>query len=282
MKNFFIETNKLIKGLKFLFLFTISLSLISFVVQSCQREQYENSESGIANAKFTDALKGYKNSIGNISFHKNSYSTNRLYSGSNQITTYIDFPPNVSLETINFYQNVNSIDDLAVLIDNHNGTLQYEPTDTNSNYPINLPLEAITNSLDPLVQQSKEYLYTKGFSEQEIQQMIAEENAEETDLIPLVMAVTQAESGQLVANTNFNFLPVNTAYAKVNWNQVGHCAMHALGVDILFSLGASSATVWSAFAIKSAFKTVAKRMLGPIGVAIAVVDFGFCMSGVEL
>lgn len=55
--------------------------------------------------------------------------------------------------------------------------------------------------------------------------------------------------------------------------------MHALGVDLLFSLGSSSATVWSMAAIKSAFKTVAKRMLGPIGVAIAVVDFGLCMGG---
>lgn len=282
MKNFLIETSKLIKGLKFLFLFALLLAFTPLIVQSCQKEIYESSDTGQANVNFTNALKDYKGTIGNISFAKfKNSSLSRQQSNAGIITTYIDFPSNISPETVAFYENANSIEDLAALIDNHNGTLQYEPSNTNSTYPVNLPLETITQSLEPLVDQSKQYLYTKGFTEQDIQAMIAEEDAEETDLIPLVMAITQAENGQLVANNNIYF-PVNTAYAKINWNQVGHCAMHALGVDILFSLGASSATVWSAVAIKSAFKTVAKRMLGPIGVAIAVVDFGFCMNGLEL
>lgn len=283
MKNFTNQTSKLIKGMKLLILFGFILSLIPFIIQSCQREQYENSDTGIANAKFTNAVKEYKNNIGKITFRKKSSDiSSRLMSPSGIITAYIEFPENVSQETINFYENSNSIEDLATLIDNHNGTLQYEPNTNNSGYQINLPLNAIEESLDPLVQESKDFLYSKGFTDQDIQQMIVDENAEETDLIPLVMAITQAEKGNLVAINNFGFLPVNMSYASVNWNQVGHCAMHALGVDILFSLGASSATVWSKAAIKRAFGTVAKRMLGPIGVAIAVVDFGFCMNGVEL
>lgn len=282
MKNLLDGTGKVIKGLKLMFSITILASAVPFIIQSCQREHYENSDIGQANAKFTSSLKAYKNTIGKISFSQTRGATGKLLPGSGGIQTYIDFPANVSSETIDFYQSVNSIEDLAILIDNYDGTLQYEPSASNSSYPINLPLETIEQSLAPLVQQSKDYLYTKGFTEQDIQQMITEENAEETDLIPLVMAITQAENGNLVASNNFGLIPINMAYAKVNWQQVGHCAMHALGVDILFSLGASSATVWSAFAIKSAFKTVAKRMLGPIGVAIAVVDFGFCMNGVEL
>jgi hypothetical protein len=34
--------------------------------------------------------------------------------------------------------------------------------------------------------------------------------------------------------------------------------------------------------IKTAFKSVEKTMLGSIGVAIAVVDYGFCLAGVEI
>ena len=85
-----------------------------------------------------------------------------------------------------------------------NAILQYETTPTNEDYQINLPIETITNSLNPLVLESKQYLYTKGFSEQDIQQMIAEENAEEVDLIPFVMALTQTESNQTVAANSFS------------------------------------------------------------------------------
>jgi len=277
MKNLANETSKLIKGLKLLLLFGFVASFLPFIIQSCQREQYENSDTGIANAKFTTALKQYKNSIGNLSINKRSHSLTGRLSESGDIIAYMELPLDASSETIAFYENMTSIQDLANLIDNHNAILQYEPTETNSNYQVNLPLDAIEESLNPLVQQSKEFLYTKGFTEQDIQQMIQQENGSETDLIPLVMTITQAENGNLVAN-NFNFLPINYAYSYT-WSEVGHCGMHALGVDLLFSLGSSSATVWSMAAIKSAFKTVAKRMLGPIGVAIAVVDFGLCMGG---
>lgn len=63
MKNFTNQTSKLIKGMKLLILFGFILSLIPFIIQSCQREQYENSDTGIANAKFTNAVKEYKNNI---------------------------------------------------------------------------------------------------------------------------------------------------------------------------------------------------------------------------
>lgn len=212
MKNLANETSKLIKGLKLLLLFGFVASFLPFIIQSCQREQYENSDTGIANAKFTTALKQYKNSIGNLSINKRSHSLTGRLSESGDIIAYMELPLDASSETIAFYENMTSIQDLANLIDNHNAILQYEPTETNSNYQVNLPLDAIEESLNPLVQQSKEFLYTKGFTEQDIQQMIQQENGSETDLIPLVMTITQAENGNLVAN-NFNFLPINYAYS---------------------------------------------------------------------
>jgi len=56
------------------------------------------------------------------------------------------------------------------------------------------------------------------------------------------------------------------------------CAAVAVGADALFALGGSSATAWSAAALKRAFSAVAKRFLGPIGVAIAVVSFSLCLA----
>lgn len=56
------------------------------------------------------------------------------------------------------------------------------------------------------------------------------------------------------------------------------CAAVAVGADALFALGSSSATAWSAAALTRAFSAVAKRFLGPIGVAIAVVSFSLCLA----
>lgn len=49
-------------------------------------------------------------------------------------------------------------------------------------------------------------------------------------------------------------------------------------VDALWALGGSNAAAWTAAGMKTAFKAVAKRALGPIGVAIAVVSFGLDMG----
>jgi len=54
--------------------------------------------------------------------------------------------------------------------------------------------------------------------------------------------------------------------------------MIALGVDAIWALGGSNAKSWSKSAIKKAFGSVAKRFLGPVGVAITVTSFGLCMG----
>ena len=56
------------------------------------------------------------------------------------------------------------------------------------------------------------------------------------------------------------------------------CGMIAVGADALWALGGSSASAWTAAAMTKAFTAVAKRFLGPIGVAIAVITFGVCMA----
>ena len=61
-------------------------------------------------------------------------------------------------------------------------------------------------------------------------------------------------------------------------NEVLDCALAAIGADALFAFGGSTATAWTAAAVTKAFSAVAKRFLGPVGVAIAVVSFGICIS----
>lgn len=63
----------------------------------------------------------------------------------------------------------------------------------------------------------------------------------------------------------------------MNWSPVGECALKAAGADILYALYQSTASVWTMAAIRTAFGTVAKKVLGPVGVTIAAIEFGWCI-----
>ena len=119
--------------------------------------------------------------------------------------------------------------------------------------------------------------------------MIIEEQGTEEDLVLLVMSMIEIENQQSSNNplsfNDFSSLFFNSAYAQnaeLTAAEVGYCAAVALGADALWALGGSSASAWSISAIKRAFGAVAKRFLGPIGVAIAVVSFGICIYDASL
>lgn len=279
----FTSIKKFSKGLFALLTLNLVVVLCVFIFNSCKKAVYENSDAKKANARFVAALDKTKHSIATVALAKinNNYNVRTLSVApvSDEVNGYIQFPNEVTSATNTMFQATNSIEALANLLYTQDAVLQYDPTPTNSNYQINLPVETVKDNLNPLVEESKQFLYSKGFTEEDIQKMIAEEHAEETDLIPLVMIVTQAENGQLVAKNYLNLLPIRIANANVDWGQVGHCALHAVGMDVVTAFAASGASVWTTAAISTAFRSVTKRALGPIGAAIAVIDFSFCMSG---
>ena len=51
-----------------------------------------------------------------------------------------------------------------------------------------------------------------------------------------------------------------------------------MGFVQVWTLGGSNAAAWTAAGMRTAFTSVAKRFLDPIGVAIAVVSFVLCMG----
>ena len=279
---------KFSKGMLVLLMLNTLVVICVFVFDACKKSVYEHSPNKKANDRFMAALLRNKKKIGDVSLSRGGHTIMTTAAGTESQTSevatepiYLSFPTEVNAETYNMFQNTNSIQELADLVQRTDAIVQYQPTSTNSNFALDVPVETVSNSLSPLVQESKQYLYSRGFTEQEIQQMIAENNATEADLIPLVMSIISLEPPP-IAHNYLALYPINTAYANMTWSEVGRCAIHAIGVDILFSLGSSTATVWTVAAIKTAFKTVAKRMLGPIGIAIAVIDFGLCLGGVDL
>lgn len=281
---------KYAKGM--LAILAVKIIAVSFVftLDSCKKQDIRSTYNKDANSKFRAAIENNKAAIGatlltNLSggnnVTQNAFtSTPTSNTSTEELPIYVEFPSPVSNAALTEFQNISSIQSLSNLLQSTNAVVQYEPTTNNSNYSLTVDTNAVTTSLNPLVQDSKEFLYAKGMTEQDIQQMLIDENAVETDLIALAMVITENEATYPIAR-NYSSFFVNSAQA-LTWSEVGHCAAHALGVDIIISLGSSGATAWTMGAIKTAFKKVVSRMMGPIGIAIAVVDFGFCLAGVEL
>lgn len=68
-----------------------------------------------------------------------------------------------------------------------------------------------------MIQTAKNYLYAKNFSDDEIQEMLIENNAQECDLVPLVLSLVEQEkdSNNLSYNSSTSFsIFAQTAYAS--------------------------------------------------------------------
>jgi len=74
----------------------------------------------------------------------------------------LEFPEEVTPEIESSFYNTNTIQDLSNLLQLTDATIQDEPTINNVNYSIEVPVDQIVKSLNPLVGEAKQYLYSKG------------------------------------------------------------------------------------------------------------------------
>ena len=180
LSNILHPLKKFSKGMLVLLTLNTLVVICVFIFDSCKKAAYECSASKEANEKFMAALKKNRKAIAEVSLISVGNSTTTTTTANTAQTSespiepiYLNFPTEVNAETYSMFQNTNSIQQLSDLIQSTDATVQYDPTSTNSNFQINVPVETVTSSLSSLVQESKQYLYTKGFTEQDIQQMIA-------------------------------------------------------------------------------------------------------------
>lgn len=127
-------------------------------------------------------------------------------------------------------------------------------------------------ALNPLISSSKQYLYKKGFTEDEIQDMLQENDADESEIVPFVTALIKEEYAQQKFSQN----TVNNSWENIK--PYVRCLGDALGVDAIYALSQSTAKNWSKAVLKRVFKTVAKKIYGPIGVLIFTIEFARCAS----
>ena len=136
--------------------------------------------------------------------------------------------------------------------------------------------------VDQLSGETRTYLEATGWTQDDLAEMDSVEGIDE--VYALYATELVAANGGLTDGiipipgpTDGTTITTNS----LTWGEVGQCALSALGVDFVYGSGAAGAAGWTIAAIKVAFKAVAKTMLGPIGVGLAVGWFAGCL-GYEL
>ena len=199
---------------------------------------------------------------------------------NDDITLYFDFPEDTPVEVKNLCHMIRTVQDISAL---HNLTAaEVSTTDDVRNYCVTLSKSKIKEVLSPTVEESKKYLYSKGFTEEDIQEMLEENNADETELVILVLALTNQEYKDMefaklnIRHKSLLDIFVTPCYAT-DLSVPIDCGVEAIGLDVFTGLTQSTAKTWSVKVIKQIFKTVAKKALGPVGALIAVGDFAWCL-----
>lgn len=166
----------------------------------------------------------------------------------------------------------------------HESGAEFDPQPIGTDgYIIAISQSALTGSLEDMINDSKNYLYGKGFTEEDIQEMLEENDADETSLIPFVLGLSVVEAQQSEEESNnelslSSLIPCTKVHAGITQNPVINCAIEAIGLDLVVQLKKSSTTKWTVPIVKRLFKTVLPKMVGSAGVAIMIVQFSICMA----
>lgn len=129
--------------------------------------------------------------------------------------------------------------------------------------------------VDQLVCETEIYLKEIGWTIEDFNEM--DEVVGIEDAYAWFAALLVAESGGF---TDGIPLTGNDITRALSWGEVGACALAVIGVNVGSVLHTAGAL--TKVALKAAIKTVAKQLLGPVGVAIAVSEFAFCIAAAAL
>lgn len=311
-------TMKVAKGMLSVFSINLILLLSIFVFNSCQTEDIQNqniqetknelltslskSAEDISNTPITNRriLKNADNTILNASSYEYS-SAQPIGHQTHQIICFSYNPNDVDLDSVmgdtdnlgdalGIDAELTSIDGVDFNINNDETSDNKTNGDDSAELEqicFEIPIQPTQNTLLSATSSARTFFHSRGFSDEEIDEMIADENGQEEDLIVTAMLIAASESGDESSYANnFSNLFFNSAYAldsdpKLTWREVGACALAAIGADLLYSVpteAGSKSVKWQRKAILKFFGKVASRALGVVGVAIAVITFGTCIS----
>ena len=202
---------------------------------------------------------------------------------------YINFPDSTDKKYIEEAKLIKTIEDFLKL--QHKTAAEFSLKDSSLfSCKIQISEKAVDEAIKPLIAPSKKFLYNRGFSENEIRDMLKENNATESELVLLTLVVNEMEiKNQQVAKTasvnTFNILDlfVTPAYANNNLYEkctkiardAFDCTTEVLGLtDITLLYAYKTATKET---IKQIFINLAKDYAGKVIIGLAVAKFVYCL-----
>lgn len=84
-------------------------------------------------------------------------------------------------------------------------------------------------------------------------------------------------TNSLSTKTTLGIYTKETLQFDIDRQQLIECALEALGISAFWAFSGSSISTWTVKAATKAFSAAAGKFLGPLGVSIAVVSFGYCV-----
>ena len=125
--------------------------------------------------------------------------------------------------------------------------------------------------LKPTLDASLDLIHSYGITDNEIINITG--TIDSPIVVLVAMAILESQIGNDMA-FDFNSIFINQVYANME-DDIGHCFLEAVGIYGLVEMFAGHV---SQAAILGAFRKVAGRTLGWIGLGIAVYEFGDCMG----
>ncbi|AXG68194.1 hypothetical protein KORDIASMS9_00384 [Kordia sp. SMS9] len=306
------------KGLFAIFVMKVVLVCGVLVFQACQTDSnsdlnYETSEE-IKN-NFLDALKITSNNLSSVPISpipsklptengaivkRDGDTTNTGSNVETQTFCLMHYDASSTSQAVDDIVNsINSVGDLMNARTQHGVTTQFDltynpsdTTDTGNNQDPNsfdpndclsifeLPVQPVIDAMIPAIVEAKNYFYSKGFSDNEITEIL--DGEEEYNLVPLVTALIAQED---ITNSNVSIDYMHlfgfSVYAQDSESVSGRmydCLMRSLGVTALqeaMQQGLKSTA--GKRALKKAIRKIAAKTLSWIGAAWAVFEFVSCM-----
>lgn len=281
------------------------ICFIALFVESCHSDFPETSSAEeTTKTEFRESLRNSIEYIGACSIGKsNASKTNRIITDSlpgpindtiipvpGKTPIFIELPGdfdkeegNINEERLKQLLAKKSLEDLVNAADSIGAHLTLEETEW-ADGCVYIRNEQAHDAIKPMIQTAKNYLYAKNFSDEEIQEMLTENNAQECDLVPLVLSLVEQEkdSNNLSYNSSISFsIFAQTAYAsELTLSKVATCAFHAVtgGHEVYELMHALSGAVLTKAAVKAAFKIIVKRTCGVVAVAFAIYEFSVCIN----
>ena len=275
----------------------ILLCLAAFVFASCEQKtdvNVQNEENRIFSEEINKCYDTFMHSDlkgDNLQTPKTRYEGACSELSDDLKDVYISFPDSTDKKYYLEAISAKTIEDLMKL--HHRTAAEFSMKDSLSHScSVKVSEKAALESVNPLIAPSKKFLRERGFTESELNDMVKENNATESDLVLLALTVNEQErSNQKLAKeasvNSFNILDLlaTPAYAenyqaeatKSIFRDVTECAIVALGADFTGFGFCSTATQWTKATIKRVFINIAKKALGPVGAAISIGTFLWCM-----